>query len=97
MPFSAPTEEDLEALDDAVFNVWGKVRERDEEAVRRALDFLFWLRDRPESDLVVVTHSAWLCVAFNGAMQCQEEDLQSWFNTGEIRSTTLEFEDARVE
>ncbi|UPR00576.1 phosphoglycerate mutase-like protein [Chloropicon primus] len=86
-----PKEEDLEALDDAVFNEWGKVRESDQAAVKRALDFLWWLKDRPEEDIVVVTHSAWLCVAFNGAMLCDCEDLQSWFSTGEIRSTTLEF------
>jgi len=41
----------------------------------------------------VVTHSAWLCVAFNGAMSCDEEDedMQEWFHTGEMRSTVLEF------
>ena len=88
-----PSEDDLEAMADAVFNVHGPIRETDQDAVKRALDFLFWLKERPESDIVVVTHSAWLCVAFNGAMHCDCEDLQSWFNTGEIRSTTLEFEE----
>jgi len=85
------SEEEREAAGDTVFNEWGRTRESDEAAVERALDFLFWLRDRPERDFVVVTHSAWLCVAFNGAMVCDCEDLQSWFNTGEIRSTLVEF------
>ena len=85
------SEEEREATGDAVFNEWGPTRESDEAAVERALDFLFWLKERPERDFVVVTHSAWLCVAFNGAMVCDCEDLQSWFNTGEIRSTLVEF------
>ena len=88
---SGPTEEALEAMDDTVFNRWGKVRESDEAAIERTLDFLFWLKERPEDDLIVVTHSCWLCVAFNGAMQCDSEELQAWFDTAEIRSTLIEF------
>lgn len=92
-----PTEEDLEATaeTDAVFNAvpnYAEARETDEAAVGRALDFLFWIRDRPEQDICVVTHSAFLCVAFNGAMMCDCEDLQSWFSTGEIRSVDLTYE-----
>jgi broad specificity phosphatase PhoE len=46
---------------------------------------------RPEDEMALVGHSAWLFTMCNAVMQCQEESLQSLFATSEIRSMRLSF------
>lgn len=53
--------------------------------------FLLWLRERPEQEIAVASHSAWLFALLNTAVECTEPELKEWFLTGELRSVVLEF------
>lgn len=66
----------------------------------RAEKFFFWLlHERPEREIVVGTHSAWLMAVFNVVLDTDSatdtagnscaEKLQSMFATGEMRSVLL--------
>mmetsp|Transcript_781 Transcript_781/g.1917 ORF Transcript_781/g.1917 Transcript_781/m.1917 type:complete len:322 (-) Transcript_781:155-1120(-) len=57
----------------------------------RAYDFLLWLRSRPEKEVAVATHSAWLFALTNTVTENKDPALSEWFQTGEMRSVTLEF------
>mmetsp|Transcript_10347 Transcript_10347/g.31825 ORF Transcript_10347/g.31825 Transcript_10347/m.31825 type:complete len:327 (+) Transcript_10347:179-1159(+) len=59
----------------------------------RGYDFAVWLRARPEKEIVVATHSAWLFTFLNTVARCADPDLAGWFLTGELRSVVLSFED----
>lgn len=69
------------------------------EMAYRAEAFLHWLRDRPERDIVVGTHSAWLMAVFNVVLDVdssassveEAEHLHSMFSTGEVRSVLLDW------
>ena len=52
-----------------------------------------WVRDRPESEIIVATHSAWLFTLLNTVIESDGADLASWFLTGELRSVIVSFED----
>lgn len=63
------------------------------EMAQRAHDFLMWIKDRPETEIVVGTHSAFLMAATNVCLDTDnDETLTSFFATGEMRSTILTFE-----
>eukprot|EP00928_Gymnodinium_smaydae_P090095 TRINITY_DN73950_c0_g1_i1.p1 TRINITY_DN73950_c0_g1~~TRINITY_DN73950_c0_g1_i1.p1 ORF type:complete len:307 (-),score=47.10 TRINITY_DN73950_c0_g1_i1:62-940(-) len=68
-------------------------RETPSELSGRGYDFLMWLRSRPETDIVVATHSAWLFALLNAVVECDDKTLTQWFVTGELRSFHLRFED----
>jgi broad specificity phosphatase PhoE len=67
------------------------------EQSKRIYNFLVhFLRHRPEQELAVVGHSAWLFQMCHAVLECQEESdhqLKAWFGTSEIRSMTLTFHD----
>jgi len=69
--------------------LWTEVRETKAEIGERIYGFLEWLRERKEENVAVATHSGWLMTLFNGAVVCEEEQLKTWFGTGEMRSVTL--------
>jgi hypothetical protein len=52
-----------------------------------------WVRARPESEIIVATHSAWLFTLLNTVIEADSADLASWFLTGELRSVIVSFED----
>ncbi len=56
----------------------------------RIYRFLEWLELREEVHIAVTSHSGWLFTLFNGVVECDEE-LKSWFHTGEMRSMKLIF------
>mmetsp|Transcript_34600 Transcript_34600/g.108687 ORF Transcript_34600/g.108687 Transcript_34600/m.108687 type:complete len:223 (-) Transcript_34600:146-814(-) len=58
----------------------------------RGLEFLLWLRKRPEAEVVVVAHFAWLMTLMNAVVECSEPELSNGFRTGELRSLVLRFE-----
>ncbi|CAJ1372059.1 unnamed protein product [Effrenium voratum] len=62
------------------------------EATQRGYDFMLWLRDRPEKEIVVATHSGWLFGLFNVVLQCDDPKLKEWFYTGELRSVHVDFD-----
>jgi hypothetical protein len=48
--------------------------------------------DRPEQELAIVGHSAWLFTMCNAIVDCGDDDfLKSLFKTSEIRSMRLSF------
>eukprot|EP00958_Prasinococcus_capsulatus_P020339 scaffold2639_cov385-Prasinococcus_capsulatus_cf.AAC.3 len=57
----------------------------------RSYQFFMWLRQRPEKEVVLATHSAWLMTTLNAVIECEHEDLSSWFLTGEMRSMYVTF------
>mmetsp|Transcript_2091 Transcript_2091/g.4467 ORF Transcript_2091/g.4467 Transcript_2091/m.4467 type:complete len:247 (+) Transcript_2091:318-1058(+) len=75
-------------------------RETYPEMAERAWFFLEWLRSRPEGEIVVGTHSAFLMCLFNVVLQVgngddddgDKEGLATFFKTGELRSTVLTWE-----
>jgi len=61
-------------------------RETDEMIIARAHKFFEWLKDRPETNIAVVTHSAFLSLLFNKVVRCSF-DLSKWFENCEMRTT----------
>ena len=94
-----------EIQDDFPWVEWGRLdSEKDEffdpderESARsvsdRGYDFMRWVRARPESEIIVATHSAWLFTLLNTVIESDGADLASWFLTGELRSVIVSFED----
>mmetsp|Transcript_50344 Transcript_50344/g.58168 ORF Transcript_50344/g.58168 Transcript_50344/m.58168 type:complete len:248 (-) Transcript_50344:103-846(-) len=66
----------------------GKSRETDEMIIARAYEFFEWLCQRPETNVLVVTHSAFLAVLFNQVVSCNS-DLSRWYENCEMRTTQL--------
>ena len=68
-------------------------REHPVDEANRAYAFLTeFLMKRPERELAVVCHSAWLFSVCNAVVDCGGDDfLESWFETGEIRSVEMSF------
>merc|ERR1712008_183405 len=58
----------------------------------RAYRFMLWLRKRPEAEVAVGTHSAWLFSLLNTVVECADKDLALWFLTGELRSLVISFD-----
>jgi broad specificity phosphatase PhoE len=69
-------------------------RETKLQVADRIYQFLQWLEQSPSDVLAVVSHSGWLLTLFNGLCECPRsaDQLQGWFQTGELRSVILEFE-----
>lgn len=62
---------------------------------QRIYDFLVdFIRNRPERELAVVGHSAWLFNMCHTVLDFTDDDhgTKDWFKTGEIRSLRVEFE-----
>lgn len=70
-------------------------RESSRSKGERIYSFLVdFIANRPETNIAVVTHSAWLFHAMNAVIDCGEDellDLSSWYLTGEIRSIKVTF------
>mmetsp|Transcript_18296 Transcript_18296/g.25789 ORF Transcript_18296/g.25789 Transcript_18296/m.25789 type:complete len:316 (-) Transcript_18296:165-1112(-) len=60
----------------------------------RAYNFLVdFVQSRPEQEIAVVSHSAFLFNMLNTVMDCgDDEELKRWFKTSEIRSMRVTFE-----
>ena len=50
-----------------------------------------FVAQRPETDIAIISHSAYLFTMLNAVVTVEEEDLQSWFLTSEVRTMELEF------
>jgi hypothetical protein len=68
-------------------------RESPKQETERIYKFLTeFIMDRPEQELAVVGHSAWLFTMCNAVVDCGDDDLlKSLFQTSEIRSMRLSF------
>lgn len=81
----------MESNDDTLWDPQQRELPRDE--TDRIYNFLTeFLMDRPEDELAVVGHSAWLFTMCNAVVDCGNDDeLKSLFQTSEIRSMRLSF------
>lgn len=66
-------------------------RETKMELGERIYQFFEWLSTRPEQHVAIVSHSGWLLTVMNGFVECEDESLKAWFQTGEMRSVKLSF------
>eukprot|EP00128_Syssomonas_multiformis_P006241 Colp12_sorted_trinity150504_noHs@24287 len=65
-------------------------REPKASVVARARQVLAWIMARPESEIGVVTHSAYLLSMFTKAVDCSAApELEEWFETSEVRAVVL--------
>eukprot|EP00658_Telonema_sp_P-2_P001086 TRINITY_DN10407_c0_g1_i1.p1 TRINITY_DN10407_c0_g1~~TRINITY_DN10407_c0_g1_i1.p1 ORF type:complete len:183 (+),score=39.70 TRINITY_DN10407_c0_g1_i1:199-747(+) len=74
-------------------------RESASQEAERIYEFLCLVRDSGEKEVAVTTHSAWLFTMLNGVVDCQEhaDHLAGFFNTGEIRSMVLSFQERALD
>ena len=63
---------------------------------KRIYSFLAdYIQHRPEKEIAVVGHSAYFFNMCNAVLDCgDDDDIQKWFGTSEIRSLVLTFDDA---
>jgi len=53
-----------------------------------------FIRSRPEQEIAIIGHSAWLFNLFNAVMDCgNDDDARRWFLTSELRSMSVSFLD----
>lgn len=76
----------MEDDEDVYGQFLGEKRETDEMIIARAHNFFEWIKERPETNIAVVTHSAFLNVLFSKVVNCSS-DLSKWFENCEMRTT----------
>jgi broad specificity phosphatase PhoE len=69
----------------------GARREPHDELVARCAQFIRWLRDRPEREIVVAAHSQFLFSLFNAVLLVPVAQEAEWFGTAEMRTMALVF------
>eukprot|EP00752_Nemacystus_decipiens_P016046 g14345.t1 len=79
----------MEEDDDAYFDSLGDERESNEKVAGRARELFAWLKDRPETNIAVVTHSAFLLCLFNEAV-LSPPDVAKWFENCELRTVMMD-------
>lgn len=78
--------------EDVLWEQYGDRRETLAEKSERIYDFLTqYVRNRPEKEIAIVCHSAYLFTLLNAVMDIEEEELRSWFLTSEVRSLKVKF------
>ena len=99
-PLSELTEEyervDFSLMTDEADTLWQqKKRETMLDMGNRSDRFLEWLYNRPEKEIVVGTHSAWLMCLTNVVLDVppDHKELGTMFATGEMRSMVLTWPD----
>ena len=81
----------IEHDEDDLWDAYGDRRETLLEKSARAYDFLQFVMERPESEIAICSHSAYLFTLLNAVMDIEDEDLRSWFLTGEVRSLRVTY------
>lgn len=78
---------------DILWDEYGSRRETLLEKSERIYDFLTeYVMNRPENEIAIVCHSAYLFTLLNAVMDVKDEDLRRWFLTSEVRSMKVRFE-----
>ncbi len=84
----------IEHDEDILWDQYGDRRETLLEKSERIYKFLSeYVRGRPEKEVAIVCHSAYLFTLLNAVMDIEEEELRSWFLTSEVRSLKITFID----
>ena len=81
----------IEHDEDDLWDAYGDRRETLLEKSARAYDFLQFVMERPESEIAICSHSAYLVTLLNAVMDIEDEDLRSWFLTGEVRTLRVTY------
>lgn len=87
---------DFSLLDSEQDSLWNSnARESPLDQSKRIYDFLVdYVQHRPQKEIAIVGHSAWLFTMCNAVIDCgADADLTSWFGTAEIRSLQLTWTD----
>lgn len=79
----------------AADETWSDTRETMNSMADRAYDFMVWVRSRPEKEIAVASHSAFLFVLVNSVIDTGSlaEGVSAWFMTGEMRSLVVTYHD----
>ena len=86
--------DDIVHDEDVLWDEYGDRRETLLEKSERIYEFLTkYVRDRPEKEIAIVCHSAYLFTLLNAVMDISDEELRSWFLTSEVRSLEMTFVD----
>mmetsp|Transcript_203 Transcript_203/g.274 ORF Transcript_203/g.274 Transcript_203/m.274 type:complete len:253 (+) Transcript_203:129-887(+) len=72
--------------EDVYGKMMGENRETAEMIKERAYEFFSFLQSRPETNILVVTHSAFLFVLMDQVVRCNS-DVSRWFENCEMRTT----------
>ena len=84
----------IEHDEDILWDDYGHRRETLLEKSERIYKFLTeYVRSRPEKEIAIICHSAYLFTLLNAVMDIEEEELRSWFLTSEVRSLQMTFVD----
>lgn len=79
---------------DVLWDEYGDRRETLLEKSERIYEFLTeYVRQRPEREIAIVCHSAYLFTLLNAVMDIEDEGLRNWFLTSEVRSLQMTFVD----
>ena len=82
----------IEHDEDELWDAYGERRETLLEKSDRIYDFLTsYVMERPESEIAIVSHSAYLFTLLNAVMDIEDEGLRSWFLTEEVRSLKVTY------
>lgn len=85
---------EIEHDEDVLWEGYGDRRETLLEKSERIYNFLTeYVRSRPEEEIAIVCHSAYLFTLLNAVMDIEDEELRSWFLTSEVRSLRMTFID----
>lgn len=84
----------IEDVQDPMYHKYteAKTREPDDDVKLRCHEFLAFLQSRPEMEVVVCTHSAYLRVLFNHTFTDQGPEHRAKYRNCEIRSYVVSFE-----
>ena len=81
---------------DDLYALYPNTREPDEEVTKRGLSFINWIKQRPETDIIIVTHSAYIKHILTTCVELilhEDEghikDYRMKFNNCEMRSYRL--------
>lgn len=84
----------IDSNEDPIFKLYF-LREPRAKVAERAHDFLHFLKSTPESNMIVVTHSAFLRTMFNQLLHCDEDDKIGYKNC-ELRSYSITFDNGKI-
>lgn len=71
--------------------LWTEEREPRSNVIDRSFELMEWLKQRPEKNIAVVSHSSFLLTLMNACVETEDESLTTWFETAEMRSVALTF------
>jgi len=76
---------------DPLYDACGGAREPDEKVADRSRAFFAWLATRPEKEVIVVTHSAFLRHTFAHVLDTSSDGDDAHFSNAEMRSYVISY------